>query len=100
MTSCLYYRLLLLNVFCYFFLSPQFLNFEVPPSSILRPFLHSPNYFMTTPKDIVLNAVYKLTISKYFLSSLYNLLNTPDLYFCCCLDISSEHLLYNLIRLK
>lgn len=93
MTSFLYYRLLLLNIFCYFFLSPQFHNSGVSPGSVLGPFLHSPNHLMTTPKDIVLNMVYKLTIAKYFHSSL-----TPSWTLQTCLDISSSYLLHNLIR--
>lgn len=41
-----------------------------------------------TPGGIVLNTVYMLTIPKFFLSSLYSLLNFPDLY----IQLPSEHL--------
>lgn len=49
---------------------------------------------MTAPKDIILNIVSMLTISKFFLSSLYSLLNAPDLCIHHPSDISSGYLIY------
>lgn len=57
---------------------------------------------MITPKDRVLNIVSILTISKFFLSSLYSLLNVPDMCIHHPSDISSGYLIYilNIHRAK